>query len=130
MLLTRTTRVCSRFFASSAVPAASQAASRRVVVTGLGLVTPLGTGVQNTWKRLLDGHTGVAAVTDAKILSLDLPSKVAAPVKLSSAKSGGGKAVFEFDASEWVPQAMSTTASPFIQFAMSAATQALHDANY
>ena len=95
---------------------------RRGVVTGIGLVTPLATGTQQTWQRLIAGQTAVAAITDPAIAKLDLPAKVAARVKRSSAKSGGGIAASEFDAEEWVPRALSTTASPFIQFAMRLAT--------
>jgi len=56
-----------------------QRTERRVVVTGLGLVTPLGIGVESTWKAVLAGKSGVGLITrfDAK----DLPSRIAAEVK-------------------------------------------------
>ena len=48
---------------------------RRVVVTGLGMVTPLGSGVETTWSRLLAGESGAVRVTDFEVS--DLPSQIA-----------------------------------------------------
>jgi len=52
---------------------------RRVVVTGLGMVSPLGLDVQSSWKAILEGKSGVDYIThfDAK----DYPVKIAAQVK-------------------------------------------------
>ena len=55
---------------------------RRVVVTGLGLVTPLGTGVQLSWSRLLRGDTAVARCSRVEPSRLSkLPCQIAAEVK-------------------------------------------------
>lgn len=51
---------------------------RRVVVTGLGLVTPLGSGTPFVWRRLLDGHHGIRRIDRFEID--DLPAKVAGQV--------------------------------------------------
>ncbi len=53
-------------------------ARRRVVVTGLGLVTPLATGVDLTWQRLINGACGVKQITQFDVS--DLPAKIAACV--------------------------------------------------
>ena len=51
---------------------------RRVVVTGLGMVSPLGVGVQNNWERLIKGESGIRAITSFDVS--DLPAKVAGQV--------------------------------------------------
>ena len=51
---------------------------RRVVVTGLGMVSPLGVGVQNNWERLIKGESGLRAITSFDVS--DLPAKVAGQV--------------------------------------------------
>ncbi len=48
---------------------------RRVVVTGVGLITSLGTGVDKSWNGLIEGKTGIAAITAFD--ATDFPSKVA-----------------------------------------------------
>ncbi|MBN8920733.1 MAG: beta-ketoacyl-ACP synthase II, partial [Rhizobiales bacterium] len=48
---------------------------RRVVITGLGMVTPLGCGVETTWKRLVAGESGARVVEKFDVS--DLPAKIA-----------------------------------------------------
>ena len=52
---------------------------RRVVITGLGMVTPLGTGVEPTWENIKKGVSGAARVTDFDVS--DLPCQIAAQIK-------------------------------------------------
>ena len=47
---------------------------RRVVVTGIGLVTPLGIGADNNWKRLVAGESGIRAIQSFDVS--DLPAKI------------------------------------------------------
>ena len=51
---------------------------RRVVVTGLGLVTPLGVGADFVWNKLIAGHSGISEIT--KFDTSDLPVKIAAQI--------------------------------------------------
>ncbi len=55
---------------------------RRVVVTGLGLVTPLASGTEPSWKRLIDGQSGVGPITEFDVS--DIPAKIAARVPKNS----------------------------------------------
>ena len=65
---------------------------RRVVVTGIGMVTPLGCGVELNWKRLIRGDSGIARIRGFD--STDLPSKIAGQVP----EEGEGA----FHADEWM----------------------------
>lgn len=108
---------------------------RRVVVTGIGMVTPLGCGVQTTWKRLIEGECGVRAITpeDLKMNSFDretqlytfdqLTSKVAAVVPCGT-KTG------EFNADLWLNSKEHRSVSRFIGYALCAADEALKDAKW
>ncbi|KAG0629168.1 hypothetical protein M758_1G082000 [Ceratodon purpureus] len=98
---------------------------RRVVVTGLGLVTPLGTGVQASWEQLIALKTGVQALSAESLRLKDpgllqqLPSRVAALVPRGSAPG-------DFDVEKW-----QKPAEPgFIAYAQCAAEEALTDANW
>ena len=93
---------------------------RRVVVTGLGAVTPLGCGVETTWKRLLAGESGAAKIT--KFETSDLPCKIACDVPLE------GEGAFVRD--DWMDPKESKRVDDFIVYAVSAATQALTDAGW
>eukprot|EP00249_Psilotum_nudum_P019254 c27164_g1_i2 orf=70-744(+) len=108
---------------------------RRVVVTGLGLVTPLGCGVETTWQALLAMKSGVRALRaeDLKISGLEdgalqqtleqMPSKVVAAVT-------HGSSAGDFDAAKWLQDKDSKCVAPFIAYALCAAEEALRDANW
>ncbi|HET6378816.1 MAG TPA: beta-ketoacyl-ACP synthase II [Methylocella sp.] len=93
---------------------------RRVVVTGLGLVSPLGGAVEPSWSRLLAGHSG-ARLIDTFDVS-DLPCKVAMPVPR------GGDGNFEPDL--WMEPKEQRKVDDYILYAVAAATQALSDAGW
>ena len=92
---------------------------RRVVVTGLGLVTPLGVGVENTWSKLLNAESGIRAIQSFDVS--DLPAKVAAQLPRGETKDG------KFNADDWVEPKEQRRMDPFIVYAMAAAQQAIED---
>lgn len=92
---------------------------RRVVVTGLGLVTPLGVGVENTWAKLLRGESGVRSIQSFDVS--DLPAKIAGQLPRGETKDGN------FNADDWVEPKEQRRMDPFIIYAMAAAQQAIED---
>jgi 3-oxoacyl-[acyl-carrier-protein] synthase II len=95
---------------------------RRVVVTGLGMVSPLGCGVETTWQRILEGKSG-ARVIDVFDVS-DLPAKVACLVPRGDGSEG------TFNPDQWMEPKDQRKVDDFIIYAMAAARQALDDANW
>jgi 3-oxoacyl-[acyl-carrier-protein] synthase II len=95
---------------------------RRVVITGMGLVSPLGIGLENVWGRLLAGESGIRAIQSFDVA--DLPSRVAAQVPRGDRASG------LFNADDWVPPKDQRRMDQFIVFAMGAAVQAVEDAGW
>jgi 3-oxoacyl-[acyl-carrier-protein] synthase II len=95
---------------------------RRVVVTGMGLVTPLGIGLERVWGRLLAGESGIRAIQSFDVS--DLPSRVAAQVPQGDQASG------LFNADDWVPPKDQRRMDQFIVYAMAAAAQAVGDAGW
>src|SRR5688572_12076320 len=95
---------------------------RRVVVTGMGLVTPLGIGLEQVWRRLLAGESGIRAIQSFDVS--DLPSRVAAQVPRGDRESG------LFNADDWVPQKDQRRMDEFIVYAMAAADMAVGDAGW
>ena len=95
---------------------------RRVVVTGMGLVTPLGIGLEQVWRRLLAGESGIGAIQSFDVS--DLPSRVAAQVPRGDRSSG------LFNADDWVPPKDQRRMDQFIVFAMAAAAQAVEDSGW
>jgi 3-oxoacyl-[acyl-carrier-protein] synthase II len=93
---------------------------RRVVVTGLGMVSPLGCGVETTWSRLLKGESGAGRIE--KFETSDLPCKIACEVP----RSGEGA----FIQDDWMDPKESKRVDDFIVFAMSAAVQAIEDSGW
>ena len=90
--------------------------NRRVVVTGLGLVTPLGCGVDHVWKRLIAGDSGLSVITKFDVS--DLPAKVAGLVPR-------GTAAGEFNLDNHVEPKEQKKMDSFIHFAMGAADEAI-----
>jgi 3-oxoacyl-[acyl-carrier-protein] synthase II len=95
---------------------------RRVVVTGLGMVTPLACGVEATWRRLLDGKSGARRIETFDVS--DLACKIACQVPRGDGSDDS------FNADQWMEPKEQRKVDDFIIFAMSAATQALSDAGW
>ena len=92
---------------------------RRVVVTGLGLVTPLGGDVETSWQNLIAGKSGIAAIT--RFDTSNQKAKIAGEVKPKDHPYG-------FDPDKRVDHKVQRQVDPFIVYAIDAAGQALEDA--
>jgi len=92
---------------------------RRVVVTGLGLVTPLGGDVETTWQNLIAGKSGIGPIT--RFDTSDHKAKIAGEVKPKDHPYG-------FDPDQRVDHKVQRQVDPFIVYAIDAAGQALEDA--
>ncbi|HEX9703375.1 MAG TPA: beta-ketoacyl-ACP synthase II [Rhodospirillales bacterium] len=95
---------------------------RRVVVTGLGLVTPLGCGVKATWDNLLAGKSGIRAIQSFDVS--DLPAKIAGQVPSGETASGA------FNADDWVTPKDQRRMDNFIIYGLAAAIQAVRDSGW
>ncbi|KAJ2822032.1 Mitochondrial beta-keto-acyl synthase [Coemansia erecta] len=100
-------------------------AARRVVVTGLGIVSPVGVGVTHAWNSILAGRSGIGSLVQAMPdAGFDaMPSQVAGIVPRAGAYVDG-----QFDAQEWLGRGDTKRMAMFSQFAACAAQQALDDA--
>ena len=87
--------------------------ARRVVVTGLGLVTPLGTGVEKTWKALCDGESGIGRITRFDPTGYD--AQIAGEVK-------------DFDPAQFIEKKEIKKMDTFIHYAVGASQLAVDDA--
>src|SRR3954467_303344 len=92
---------------------------RRVVVTGLGLVTPLGADVETTWQNLIAGKSGIAPIT--RFDTTGQKATIAGEVKAKDHPYG-------FDPDKRVDHKVQRQVDPFIVYAIDAAGQALEDA--
>jgi 3-oxoacyl-[acyl-carrier-protein] synthase II len=95
---------------------------RRVVITGLGMVSPLACGVEATWSRLLSGRSGAGTIT--KFDASHLPATVACEVPLGDGSDG------TFNADDWVAPKDQRKIDLFILYALAAAEQAVTDADW
>jgi 3-oxoacyl-[acyl-carrier-protein] synthase II len=95
---------------------------RRVVITGMGAVTPLACGFEQTWRRLLEGRSGAGAVRhfDAS----HLPARIACEIPLGDGTDG------TFDPDAWVPAKDRRKIDRFITYALVAAQQAIEDSGW
>ena len=95
---------------------------RRVVVTGLGLVTPLACGVPQNWDRLVAGQSGIRSIDRFDVS--DLPAKIAGLVPSGAGDQGG------FDPNEWLEPKEQRKVDRFILLGMAAADQAVSDSGW
>ncbi len=94
---------------------------RRVVVTGIGAVTPLATGAHNTWKKLVQGQSGLGMID--LFDTVNIPAKVAGQVKF-----GDGEGLFNPD--NFIDPKEQKKMDRFIHFAMGAAEEAIKDSGW
>lgn len=98
---------------------------RRVVVTGLGAITPLGVGIRRTWTRLLAGDSGIVSVAEHEPLARwkELTSTVAGVVPRDEAEGS-------WRAADWLTPSDQRRMSTFTQYAVAASEMALKDAGW
>ena len=97
-------------------------AMRRVVVTGMGIACPLGLGVENVWKRLVAGESGINAIQSFD--TSELTAKIAGQVPVGTRAEG------KLDISEWVPVKDQKKMDRFIHLALVAASEAVEDSGW
>ena len=95
---------------------------RRVVVTGLGVVTPLGAGVDNVWNSLLESRSGAGRISSFNVEDLSVKIACQVPVEESEKAS--------FDRDRYVPPKDQRKMDDFIIFAFGAAAEALEDSGW
>lgn len=95
---------------------------RRVVVTGLGMVTPLACGVEATWQRILNGKSGIRRIEKFDVS--DLPCKIAAQIPRGDGTDG------TYNPDQWMEPKEQRKVDEFIVYGLCAARQALDDANW
>jgi 3-oxoacyl-[acyl-carrier-protein] synthase II len=95
---------------------------RRVVVTGMGIVSPLGLGVEHVWKKLIQGESGISAIQSFDVS--DLPAKIAGQVPAGTREDGG------LTLAEWIPVKDQRKMDRFIHLGLVAAMEAVEDSGW
>ncbi|MCI5077217.1 beta-ketoacyl-ACP synthase II [Oricola sp.] len=95
---------------------------RRVVITGIGMVSPLGANADTSWTRLLAGESAAGRVTDFDVS--DIPAQIACRIPFGDGSDG------TFNADDWMEPKEQRKIDPFILYAVAAADQALDDADW
>ena len=95
---------------------------RRVVVTGMGIVSPLGLGVEHVWKKLINGESGITAIQSFD--TTELTAKIAGQVPAGPIAEGG------LDLSEWIAVKELKKMDRFIHLGLVAASQAMEDSGW
>ena len=101
---------------------------RRVVITGIGIVSPLAMGREATWERLIAGKSGAGPID--RFDASDLPCKIAFQVPYTSGRGGGAGDPHAFDPDRFVTAKEQRRTDEFVVYAIAAADEALADANW
>ena len=94
---------------------------RRVVITGLGVISPLGRGVEHNWKRLLNGESGISKIENIDLK--DIPVKIAGQVPWGDAEG-------EFNPDSVLPPKDQKKNDKFILYGLAAGSDAIRDCGY
>jgi 3-oxoacyl-[acyl-carrier-protein] synthase II len=104
--------------------------SRRVVVTGIGLITPLGQGTEISWAAILAGKSGIGTVTTFDA-SVDYACQVAGEVPRVDGRGGGGPDIAgSFDPDQTLSTRDQRRVDDFILYAIAAADEAVKDSGW
>lgn len=95
---------------------------RRVVVTGIGMVSPLGGTAEHSWKGILASRSAARLMTDFEVD--DLPCKIGCTLPEGDSAEGG------YNGDDWMEPKEQRKVDPFIVYGVAAATQALNDAGW
>jgi 3-oxoacyl-[acyl-carrier-protein] synthase II len=99
-----------------------KASDRRVVVTGMGIASPLGLGVETVWNKLIEGQSGIRQIQSFDVT--DLAAKIAGQVPAGTRADGG------LTLSEWIPVKDQRKMDRFIHLALVAAIEAVEDSGW
>jgi 3-oxoacyl-[acyl-carrier-protein] synthase II len=95
---------------------------RRVVVTGMGIASPLGVGVEHVWKKLINGESGIRAIQSFD--TTELTAKIGGQVPAGKRAEGG------LDLAEWIPVKDLKKMDRFIHLGLVAASEAMEDSGW
>jgi len=90
---------------------------RRVVVTGLGIVSPVGSKIESAWKNITEGQSGINMISPDLFDASEFSVKIAGNVT-------------DFDANEYIKPKDQRKMDPFIHYGIGAGTDALHDSGF
>lgn len=96
---------------------------KRVVVTGIGAVTPLAGNIEDTWRKILNSESGITAISDDRFDTSDLAAKIAGQVPFGSED-------WQFNADSYVSTKERKKIDTFILYAIGAAVQAVEDSGW
>ena len=95
---------------------------KRIVVTGMGVVSPLGIGLNHVWRRLLAGDSGISSIQSFD--ASDLACQIAGHVPVGETANG------DYNVDDWVDRKDQRKMDPFIAFAIAAAEEAIQDSGW
>lgn len=96
---------------------------KRIVVTGIGAVTPLAGNIEGTWKKLLNSESGISTISEDRFDASDLAAKIAGQVPFGTGED-------QFDADAYVSTKERKKIDTFILYAIGAAVQAVEDSGW